>query len=438
LAGSLGALVAYLAQALGRPLPIRAANGDPVTAGDTVTATNTTEVTTNSGHGLQGTSSDGVASGVYGQNDGGGYGVAGRSTSGGAVLGESTSGEGVRGTSSSSTGVHGLSTSGTGILGDSGSWIGVWGSSSSGTGVYASSTSGTGVLGTSGSGVGIAGYSSATDQPASLGRSSGNSTGVQGFSGGPGLYPTPAAPAKTGVYGYANQDGTAVGVAGDSVNGIGVKGESTGGSGVLGSSSLGVGVEGQSDTAAGVDGFSASGFGIAGASNSTDYAAIRGWSNGNHTGVFGVSGSPAIVTPAKTGVYGYAAQDANARGVTGRSTAGRGLNGQATTGRGVHGQATSGTGVYATATTGTALRAVGPVRFSSAGLATIPSGSKSVTVNPGLDITGASKVLALPQTNPGGTTTIQRIARNTVANTFTIYLTANAAANTIVAWFLIS
>jgi hypothetical protein len=167
--------------------------------------------------------------------------------------------------------------------------------------------------------------------------------------------------------------------------------------------------------------------------------AIRAAANGDSTGVQGYSGpgSPPAA-PTKTGVYGYAAQDANARGVTGQTTAGRGINGLATTGRGVHGQATSGTGVYATATTGTALRAVGPVRFSSAGLATIPSGSKSVTVNPGLDITGSSKVLTTLQTNPGGTTTIQRIARNTVANTFTIWLTANAAANTIVAWFLIS
>jgi hypothetical protein len=34
-----------------------------------------------------------------------------------------------------------------------------------------------------------------------------------------------------------------------------------------------------------------------------------------------------------------------------------------------------------------------------------------VTVTPGLDITGSSKVLAMPQTNPGGSTTIQRISR---------------------------
>jgi hypothetical protein len=177
-------------------------------------------------------------------------------------------------------------------------------------------------------------------------------------------------------------------------------------------------------------------------------AGIKG-SSGSNTGVFGFSVTgPAPPTPAKTGVYGHAVEDATSRGVWGRANAGRGVYGQAssgrgvdgvaTGGRGVSGSATTGTGGYFAATTGTALQAVGPVRFSSAGLATIPSGSKSVTVSPGIDITGASKVLALPQTNPGGSTTIQRISRNTVADTFTIFLTANATANTTVAWFLIS
>ena len=124
--------------------------------------------------------------------------------------------------------------------------------------------------------------------------------------------------------------------------------------------------------------------------------------------------------------------------MSGESTAGRGVTGKATAGRGVHGEATSGTGGHFTATTGTALQAVGPVRFSSAGLATIPAGSKSVTVAPGLDITAATKVLATLQTSPGPTTTIQRVSRNATADTFTIWLTANASANTTVAWFVIS
>jgi hypothetical protein len=40
------------------------------------------------------------------------------------------------------------------------------------------------VAGTSGSFIGVQGYSTATDQPASLGWTAGNSTGVQGASGG--------------------------------------------------------------------------------------------------------------------------------------------------------------------------------------------------------------------------------------------------------------
>jgi hypothetical protein len=65
------------------------------------------------------------------------------------------------------------------------------------------------------------------------------------------------------------------------------------------------------------------------------------------TGVYGYSSGnvDGPTAPAKTGVYGYAIQDANARGITGESTAGRGVNGLATTGTGVYGKATDGEGM---------------------------------------------------------------------------------------------
>jgi len=126
-------------------------------------------------------------------------------------------------------------------------------------------------------------------------------------------------------------------------------------------------------------------------------------------------------TPANTGVYGYAAEDASARGVTGESTAGYGVSGIATTGRAVNGAAAAGVGVFASATTGlrvlqhvvdrdrhprpfrrpgraatstptgpkvgTALMVVGRARFlNCVGVATIAKGTKTVVVTPGLDL----------------------------------------------------
>jgi hypothetical protein len=231
-----------------------------------------------------------------------------------------------------------------------------------------------------------------------------------------------------------------VGVVGTSVNLTGVWGQSGsevgvfGSSpfkGVYGSSSSGTGVHAQSSSSTALHAESSAGNAIFALSFSTSQPAAYIKSEASRAGVFGFSGnfSDAPPTPrTKTGLHGYAAQDANARGVVGQTTLGQGVRGEATTG----------TGGYFRSTSGTALQTAGPVKFSSAGLATIPSGSRSVTVTPGMDITALSKVLATLQSNPGGTTAIQRVARNTTANTFTIWLTASATANTTVAWFVIS
>jgi hypothetical protein len=87
------------------------------------------------------------------------------------------------------------------------------------------SGSGFGVVGTSTSYIGVFGRSDAS-QPATVGKSTGNSTGVQGYSGTSAL---PAAKAKTGVHGYAAQDGGSRGVTGESPAGIGVYGITTSG-----------------------------------------------------------------------------------------------------------------------------------------------------------------------------------------------------------------
>jgi hypothetical protein len=98
--------------------------------------------------------------------------------------------------------------------------VGIWSSSNSFYGIYSTSGSGIGVEGESSSSIGVRGYSGSATQPAIVGWSgggAGQATGVLGFSGTVGA---PTARAKTGVYGYANQDGKAKGIVGESSKGF--------------------------------------------------------------------------------------------------------------------------------------------------------------------------------------------------------------------------
>jgi hypothetical protein len=209
LAGALGGLGAWAASAIGRADPARAVNGDPVTVGGTLTGTATTKITnTDPGESaIWGNASNatGTGIGVRGDSASAGYGVWGRCPTGWGVFGDSTS----------SYGVYGHSTSSAGVRGESTSWFGVHGKGYAKAGVYGESTSN----------IGVYGFSSATDQPASRGWSYGNATGVQGVSGTATL---PAATAKTGVFGYADQDSSSVGVRGESPAGFGIYGKTTG------------------------------------------------------------------------------------------------------------------------------------------------------------------------------------------------------------------
>lgn len=202
-----------------------------------------------------------------------------------------------------------------------------------------------------------------------------------------------------------------------------------------------VGVQGSGDDA-GILGTSTVGHALRGEGSSTDHPAILGWSTSALTGIQGYSAPAATepgTPPAKTGVYGYAAQDGTARGVYGQSTAGRGLEGRAISGFGVLATATTGTalGSYSD-TNGWALRTTrGHVGFSTAGLATIAAGANSVTVTPGFDIRSTSAILATLQGDPGGSTVLRYVTKDTVNDRFTIRLSANAAKTTTIAWFVI-
>jgi len=172
LAGALGGIGAWAASAIGRTSPVRGTEGEAVFVGGNYSATTNTAFSTTTGEALYGFSQSGV--GLYGQ-----------SSSGLAVQGFSLSGIGVKGSSADSDGVQGLSSFHSGV----------------------------------------AGISDATSWPAIGSWSKGNSTGVEGYSG---AATPPAAPAKTGVFGYAAQDAASVGVRGESPAGFGVYGKTTG------------------------------------------------------------------------------------------------------------------------------------------------------------------------------------------------------------------
>jgi hypothetical protein len=181
LAGALGGLGALAAGAIGRVNPVRAGTDGDVVLGTGNAATTTTSITNS-------TNDNDVLSGI--------------STGlGNGVSGSSHSNSGVRGTSYSFPGVYGASTLSNGVYGTSTSEQGVSGFSSSSNGVY--------------------GVSDSTSQAATVGKSNGNWTGVQGHSG---TSLVQAARAKTGVFGYAAQDNFSRGVIGESPAGIGVYG----------------------------------------------------------------------------------------------------------------------------------------------------------------------------------------------------------------------
>jgi len=240
-----------------------------------------------------GTGSNGI--GVYGQQNGSGYGVYGYSPGGKAVFGTSTSGNGLYGQSSSAEGVIGESSSGSGVFGSSPSGRGVAGFSATWQGVYGNSNSQAGVVGESGSFDGVYGVA--------------HKSGVAGVSG------------HNDAGGYAVWGGTPSGTAiyGTSANGYGVEGtgllgvrgigEQTGVSGsggsygVVGSSTDGIGVKGFSTNDNAVRGDSTNNAGVNGFS--TNFIGVAGGSQFGHAGYFF---GDVVITGGCTGCAGAALQ----------------------------------------------------------------------------------------------------------------------------------
>jgi hypothetical protein len=315
------------------------------------------------------------------------YGYSGSSTAySQAVLG--TSGSAAPG--SNATGVRGIS------AGTSGAGIGVWGSQNGsgwgvygytprGIGVYGNSSSGYGLYGGSGTGTGAFGYHAS---------STGTSPGVYGYS----LSTAASANAVLGIVGSSTPGGSSSGVRGinngTSGNGIGVWGSQNGsGYGVLGTTPRGIAVYGSTSTGIGVYGTSSSYYGVYGASTSaTGVLGYHVATTGTSAGVYGYSNSRSASAPAVLGVISYNAPGGNSTGVRGinNGTSGAGIGvwgSQNGSGWGVLGSTPSGTGVYGS--TGSGLGVYGQ---SSTGYGVV--GVHSATTGNQAGVYGASNAPA--------------------------------------------
>lgn len=209
LAGALGGIGAWAASVIGRASPVRATDGQALVVGQVNTTAGQTTLGNNA--------SDDIVMWVA-SNTGAGFG------GGTGVVGYSDHGIGLQGQTASGTGARGISSTGYGIYGSSDSNDAVRGVSTSGIGINGASDSHIAIAGLSNLSNGVLGDSNSTSVAGIAGRSFGNSTGVQGYSGPGGL---PAAKPKTGVFGYAAQDTSSRGVWGESPAGIGVYGRTT-------------------------------------------------------------------------------------------------------------------------------------------------------------------------------------------------------------------
>jgi hypothetical protein len=325
-------------------------------------------------NGVHGVSDSPTDSGVWGENVGAGYGIAGATTSDG-------------GGPAACQGLNG------------GSGPGVYGSSA-GHGVQGLSTSfdGIGVVGqNSAAGIAVWGQTSGSSAPAIIGENDGTGQGILGVSnGGAGVEgDAPDATGAVGVFGHA--DGAATGVLGIATGlGFAV-------SGTDGGAGRGIAVLAN----------------VANAENVSPalFASTAGKGNAVYASVTDASSKSAAVFGATagngSGLYGEASLSASGTGVTGTSK--------------------TGTGVHAESTSGKALSVSGKVSFSRSGLATVVAGHSSVTVKLA-GVTTASLVLATLQNLEAGITVAAAVP---ASGSFEISLTGSPKSKVTVAWFVI-
>jgi hypothetical protein len=198
-----GAFAALSARSLVSTPDADAANGDPVRAGRSVSATSLTKVTNTSdtGAGLWGVANGAARHGIYGTNAGKGHGAGGLANASGVA------------------GVHGMN--------DDDAGYGVWGDSAGGFGVYGTSANGTGILGAAegDAGVGVAGTASGFQAFGVQGVNHGNGIGVLAQSDGAGAALYAKAAYDVAVYADASvKEPTTIGVYASGSVGLQVEG----------------------------------------------------------------------------------------------------------------------------------------------------------------------------------------------------------------------
>ena len=449
LLGGVGGLAAAALGFLGRPERASAANGDPLTVGQTNTATSETSLT-------QQTASTGALRVVGTTNSNAlnvensvGNGIFAL-TGGAALVGESINTYGVAGTSHNLYGVYGTGPVGvlgtstaTGMVGYAGSPVnqvpgvppstGVYGYANADTGsrgISGSSPLGQGVVGESASGTGVRGVSSAS---------------AQGIT------------TQTGVFGYADQGANARGVFGKTTTGNALRGEAT--------------------TGIGVRSLATSGNAVQASNASTTRPTISAQNQlttNVRSAIQGVAGTGTPPAPqAETGVEGISNVSINSIGVYGGSAAGTGVlgntdNGAGLVGFGYWGVYASGTvgvlgdvdggtgvqgwtgvagapnplahvGVLAGAENGRiALQVNGVGKFNRSGRASIAVGTSSRKITVPGGVTTAAFGIATLQTNRAGYY-VQAVVPSASTSSITVYLNKAVTTTAIsVGWIVFS
>lgn len=142
-----------------------------------------------------------------------------------------------------------------------------------------------------------------------------------------------------------------------------------------------------------------------------DAVTVGSSNEGTATTQFTVSSTKALEGISTSG-QGLNGESDSSAGVAGVSNTGNGVHGTSTSSRGVYGVSTSGTGIEGSGAVGVKAESAadgyaletstGRVKFAGiSGVATIPSGSKTVTVTPGVPIGSSTLVFLTPEANLG-------------------------------------
>lgn len=149
----------------------------------------------------------------------------------------------------------------------------------------------------------------------------------------------------------------------------------------------------------------------------------------------GISSSGTGVAGASNSFYGIQATSNTGSGLGAFSSSGMGVYGASQSHRGVWGFSDTGTGLFGSCGTGLALHAEGRIKFSTSGVATIPAGSSSRTVTPGVNVTSGSFLLLTPKVNLG--TRALWFTTDATNNRFTIRMSSSRSTGTKIAWLLL-